>query len=206
MRVKWTVVSTGMLMAGALATPFVLPIALNGHGSAVAVHEAAAPPAASNGVVQMAPLPAHRPFRIVGTPAAHAAEIVTTQRGVSLAAYRPAPVRAGSAASSTVEKQVAAVVRVRTHRPAPVDPPAAAPLVRVTASVAPVTTPAAAPAPAPAAVSLNDTQAPTTPAPQATPANAQPSDGSGTDQTNGHGHGHGHDGGHTKHGHDDSGN
>jgi len=207
MRARWTYVSTGTLVAIALGAPFVLPRALDSHGSAAFALEALAPPRAQNAVVRMDALLQPKRAPRVKQVAAHTAPRVYVARA-SLASVRSqaAPAAARKAAPHKV-------VHVNhwypKHRPAPVDtarapqPPApppptpvvAAQPVDLNASTDQPAAPAPAPEPAPAAppvavlasVPQND---------QGSPAgddNHGNGNANGHDKELGNGHGHGHD-------------
>jgi hypothetical protein len=205
MRARWTYVSTGTLVAIALGAPFVLPRALDSHGSAAFALQALAPPQAENAVVHMDALP--QPKRAPRVQ--HVASRTVAPRVVShasLASVRPQATP--TAAHKTAPHHPLAHVNhwYPKHRPAPVDtarapapPPPSPPTPVVAAQPQPVnlnatTDEPAAPAPAPAqpvavvaSVPEND---------QGSSGGADEhanGNGNGHDKEHGNGNGHGHD-------------
>jgi hypothetical protein len=142
MRGIWTGLFTGALLACALTMPFALPPLLSRHGSAAALGQAAAIPAARPVVVRMAALPAPKRVRV---PHARLASVRVRVPHAQLASVRvrraaPVPVH----------------VRVWRHRPTPVRPdpaPAQAPALAPLAAPQPAR-PDPAPAQAPALAPL----------------------------------------------------
>src|SRR5712691_6815208 len=146
MRGIWTGLFTGALLACALAMPFALPPLLSRHGSAAALGQAVAIPAARPVVVRMAALPAPKRVRVPHAQLAPVRVRVSHAQLASVRVRRAAPVPVH--------------VRVWRHRPAPVRPdpapaqaPALAPLARLAAPqpARPDPAPAQAPALAPLA-------------------------------------------------------
>src|SRR5712691_2494056 len=121
MRGIWTGLFTGALLACALAMPFALPPLLSRHGSAAALGQAVAIPAARPVVVRMAALPAPKRVRVSHAQLAP----------VRVWRHRPAPVRPDPApAQAPALAPLAPLAAPQPARPdpAPAQAPALAPL------------------------------------------------------------------------------